>query len=794
MTLRLFASPKLPRVRTGAIVWIFVAIVGCLLAATFYSFQILSSGRTFVAVESRWAKAQRDTTFHLGRYVQTLAHEDYLAYQTAVGVLEGTRAARQELSKDEPDMAAVRAQLRGAGVKDSDVDDLVFLTGQLSRLESTRYLGALWHQSDALVDELRAIAAARRAGGPVDGAPERIQRAHLSLGSLEDEFARTLSEMQRTAQSLVTTVVFFFAAVLLLAGIRLSRRFLAQNERLQRTLAENEGQLRHLVETAPLPLLIVRASDQHIIYANGRALEQFSFDLDAALAHSLAEFHVDPGSRASLAEGLSRTGSVRDLEVRLRNARGREMWMLLSAEPTRYAGHVCLLVALADIDERKRLQDDMRRKAMHDPLTGLPNRAMFMESLDRAVHQARRRAARFSVIFMDLDHFKQVNDSMGHHAGDLLLKVISERLVAAVRAADLVARLAGDEFVVLVEEHGGPEEVMIVGQKVLAALRQPVTIDWRQVEVSASLGIASFPEDGADVATLVRNADVAMYQAKERGRNNFQFYSDERNEMSRTRLVQEKRIRGAIERNEFFLEYQPEVDATTRRILAVEALLRWRDPDAGVVLPPVFMPLAEETGASIPIALWVVDRALQDLRAWTDQGLPVTVAVNLSARQLQHAQLVDEVQALLGRNRIDPACLRLEITEPTLMQDSDAIARAVLAFRALGCEIAIDNFGTGYSSLGLVRGLPVQVVKIDKSLVSYCKTKRECAAIMQAAAVISRALNIRVVAEGVETQEQLDTVRSLGCDALQGYFLARPVDAAGIAATMRAAAEQTLLA
>jgi len=794
MALRLFTTPTLPRVRPGAVVWIFVAIVAAMLAVSLYSVELLASGRTFIAAEARWAKAQRDAVYHLSRYVQTLAHDDYLAYETAIGVLEGTRAARVELAKEEPDMGAVSAQLRGAGVNEPEVDDLVFLARQVSELEPAGYLSSIWRQSDALIDELQAIAAARRAGGALDSAPERIGRVHQSLASLEDEFARSLGDIHRSAQWIVTTVIFIFTCVLLVAGISASRRFLSQNEALQRTLAENESQLRHLVETAPLPLLIVRAADQRILYANGRALEQFALDLDAALSHCLAEFHVDPQSRTGLAEALSRRGQVRDREVRLRDARGREMWLLLSAEPTRYGGEVCLLVALADIDERKRLQDDMRRKAMHDALTGLPNRAMFMEALDRAVHKARRRSSRFSVVFIDLDHFKEINDTLGHQAGDTLLKIVSERLTGAVRAADLVARLAGDEFVVLVEEHAGPEEVMIVGQKVLAALQRPVTIDWRDVQISGSLGIATFPEDGADVPTLVRNADVAMYQAKERGRNNFQFYSAELNELSRHRLAQEQRMRGAIEREEFFLEYQPEVDAASGKVMAVEALLRWRDPEGGVVLPSVFMPLAEDTGAAHAIGLWVLERAIVDLGTWSEQGLDVTLAINLSARQLQQPDLPDEMARMLEANGVEARRLRVEITEPALMQDSESTARAVLAFRALGAEIAIDNFGTGYSSLGLVRGLPIQVVKIDKSLVSHCPHKRECAAIVQACSAISRTLGIRVVAEGVETAEQLETMRALGCDALQGYYLGRPTDAAGIAATIRAAAEQTLLA
>ena len=253
-------------------------------------------------------------------------------------------------------------------------------------------------------------------------------------------------------------------------------------------------------------------------------------------------------------------------------------------------------------------------------------------------------------------------------------------------------------------------------------------------------------------------------------------------------------MRGAIERQEFFLEYQPEVDATSGQVTAVEALLRWRDPEGGVVLPSIFMPLAEETGAAHAIGLWVLERAIVDLGTWSQRGLEVTLAINLSARQLQQPDLPDEMARMLEANGVEARRLRVEITEPTLMQDSEATARAVLAFRALGAEIAIDNFGTGYSSLGLVRGLPIQVVKIDKSLVSQCPNKRECAAIVHACAAISRTLGIRVVAEGVETAEQLETMRALGCDALQGYYLGRPTDAAGIAATMRAAAEQTLLA
>ncbi|MGZ5685952.1 MAG: putative bifunctional diguanylate cyclase/phosphodiesterase, partial [Usitatibacter sp.] len=351
-----------------------------------------------------------------------------------------------------------------------------------------------------------------------------------------------------------------------------------------------------------------------------------------------------------------------------------------------------------------------------------------------------------------------------------------------------------DEFVVLVEEHRGPEEVMVVAQKVLSMLERPVTIDWREATVSGSIGISTFPDDGTDVETLVKNADAAMYKAKERGRNNFQFYSAELNRLSTRRVEQERRVRLALERDEFFLEYQPEVDFATGRVTAVEALLRWRDPVNGVVMPLDFLPIAEETGTVTAIGIWVLDRALADLKGWQEGGLELMLAVNLSPRQLQQHDLPEEVSRLLAAHGIAPECLRLEITEPTLMLESEAAHRAILAMKALGVEMAIDNFGTGYSSLGLMRGLPIQVVKIDRSLVSSCVTKRECGAIVQAAVAMSTVLGIRVVAAGVETEEQRRAMKAYGCDAIQGYLVARPMPASGVAAITSAVAEQTFFA
>jgi diguanylate cyclase (GGDEF)-like protein/PAS domain S-box-containing protein len=788
-------SARTGRVRTrpAAIVWLFVGIIICLLGLTVYSAQLLASGQSFISAESGWAKAQKDAVFYLSRYAVDHSADDWNAYRQALDVIEGDRAARIAMLEPRVDPEAVRRGLERGGVRGEDVPGLLALYRVLRNFSPMQYLMMVWARSDAFIDDLQATGRELHDGpalvpAETERVARRIHRINRSLAPLERDFAQTLDEMQRTAQSFLATGILVVAGVLLIGGITVSRRFLAQSGRLQEALAESEAQLRRLIETAPIPLVIARASDQRLLYLNDRALEQLGLDFSAAVERRFSDFHADAAIRSALGEQLDRAGSVADFEVHLRAANGRESWLLMSARRVRYAGDECLLIALANIDDRKRVQEDMRRRALHDPLTGLANRAMFLESLERAVHKARRRSAQFSLLFVDLDRFKEVNDTMGHSAGDSLLKAVAERLVTAVRQSDLVARLGGDEFVIVIEEHEGPEEVMIVAQKVLAMVARPVPVDWREAAVSASIGIASFPEDGEDIETLLRNADAAMYQSKERGRNNFQFYSPELNVISHRRLELERRVREALERDQLFVEYQPELDLGTGRMVAVEALLRWDDPATGIATPPEFMPVAEETGIAPAIGAWVLDRALADAREWRDQGLELVVAVNLSARQLQQADLAETVARALAAHGVEPRVLRLEVAEPVLMDGADAAHRTLRALQRLGVQMAIDNFGSGFSSLGLVRGLPFAAVKIDRALVSSCPARRECAAIVQATASMAHALGVRVIAQGVESEEQRAQMAELGCDGAQGHYFSEPADPRRIAEFGRATA------
>ena len=793
------SAGSLPGIRSLApgrklvlVVWLFVGIVICLLAAVVYGVSLLSSARAFVVAEGHWSKAQKDAIFHLKRYALEHREDDWKAFQREMQVPLGVRTARMEFLKPKPDLEVVRKGLLQGRSHPEDIEGMVELYYRLRGLDAMQEAIALWKRSDPHIDQLLEIGRRLKDNGRMAPAQTRkaladIDAVHARISPHQDEFSAKLGALQRTAKRALIVATLLFAGLLMLVAIAASRRMLAQSDRAQKSLVENEAQLRLLIESAPLPLLIVRRSDEHLLYANERALQQFALTEAQARGRSLGDFYADTGDRDLVLETLDRTGNVRDQEIEMQDRNGRRFWVLLSVQRIRYAGEACLLAALHNIDDRKRMQDDMRHRAMHDGLTDLPNRAMFMEALDRALRKSRRRHAHFSVLFIDLDRFKVINDTLGHHAGDQLLQAVAERLRAAVRDSDLVARLGGDEFVVLIEDHGGPEEVMIVAQKVLTMLERPVVVEWREVNISCSIGISSFPEDGEDLATLVKNADIAMYQAKERGRNNFQFYSPELNKLTLQRFELETRLRGALDRGEFFLQYQPEVDLESGRILGVEALLRWNDPATGLVMPADFIPLAEETGTIIPIGRWVVDQALKDLKAWREQGLDIYVSVNISARQFQHHELVNEIFQALQASTVAARHLRLEITETMMMHDPPTAERALRALKGLGVELAVDDFGTGFSSLSLVRRFPIHVVKIDRSFVSGCPHNRECVAIVQAVAAMAYTMGLRVVAEGVETEEQREMVASFGCDAAQGFYFYMPISAADVPAHFKAA-------
>jgi diguanylate cyclase (GGDEF)-like protein/PAS domain S-box-containing protein len=436
--------------------------------------------------------------------------------------------------------------------------------------------------------------------------------------------------------------------------------------------------------------------------------------------------------------------------------------------------------------QRKRAEERIQYLATHDGLTGLPNRVMFSQLVNAAIRTARRHRRQLAVLFIDLDRFKAVNDTLGHEAGDRLLQEIAARFRECLRESDVVARLGGDEFVVLLQEVNEAEQVATVARKILSAAIKPVTILAQECRVTASIGICVYPEAAQDEQSLMKNADIAMYRAKEDGKNNFQFYSEAIKVRSLERLSLESSLRRALERDEFTLHYQAKLDFNTGAITGVEALLRWQHPDLGMVAPAQFIPIAEETGLIVPIGRWVLQTACAQNVAWQREGLPpVCVAVNLSARQFTDQDLLKDIADALEQSGMTPALLELELTESLVMRDPAQASRLLAAIKRLGVRIAIDDFGVGYSSLAQIKRFPIDTLKVDRSFIRDIAHNAEDRAITEAVIAMGKTLSLTVVAEGVETQEQRTFLLDHACDAMQGYHFSRPVPQAEFASVLR---------
>jgi diguanylate cyclase (GGDEF)-like protein len=424
--------------------------------------------------------------------------------------------------------------------------------------------------------------------------------------------------------------------------------------------------------------------------------------------------------------------------------------------------------------------------AFHDGLTGLPNRSMFSKLLSQSISEAHRYQRQLAVAFLDLDRFKQINDTLGHEAGDQLLKEVAARLKGCVRDSDAVARLGGDEFVVLLPELGDGKYAAAVAQKILLLIAKPFTLIGHEFRVTASIGISTYPHDGLDEQTLTKNADIAMYQAKAEGKNNFQFYSEKLNVNSLERLALESSLRLALERNEFRLNYQAKRDIASGRITGMEALLRWEHPDLGTVMPMQFIPVADETGLIIPIGKWVLKTVCLQSVAWQREGLPaLCIAVNLTGRQFADESLLADVTEILGSTGMNPQLLEVELSESLLMHDVDNTLRILTGLKALGIRIAIDDFGTGYSSLATLQRFPLDTIKIDRSFVHGLTRDLESRGLADAIIAMGRSLSLTVVAQGVETQEEAEFLRVHACDELQGFYFNRPVPADQFAQLLR---------
>ena len=460
--------------------------------------------------------------------------------------------------------------------------------------------------------------------------------------------------------------------------------------------------------------------------------------------------------------------------------------------PLRLAG------AVHDITRRRDAEEQIRRLAYYDPLTGLPNRLLFTEQLHQAIHHAERNHQQVAIMFVDLDHFKRVNDTLGHGAGDELLRVVSKRLSASLRCQDAVsrlegeaegssiARLGGDEFIVMLSGMHRPSDAANVAKRLVEALAEPVVVGGTEIFIGSSVGIAMYPNDGADIDTLLMNADTAMYRAKEAGRGGFQFYDRWMNARALDRLMMESQLRRAMDRSEFVLHYQPRVDVVTGRIVGAEALIRWQHPDKGLVQPLDFIPLVEDTGLVIPIGEWAIGEVCRQIAAWQADGISaVSVAVNLAATHLRERRLPELVQQKMQSNGLQPGLLEIEVTESILLVEPELSLLTAERLSNMGVRLSIDDFGTGYSSLSYLKRLPIHALKIDRSFVRDLAHDPDDAAIITAIIAMAHSLKLKVVAEGVETEAQLAFLRARQCDEYQGFLMRRPMAAADFGALLR---------
>lgn len=455
----------------------------------------------------------------------------------------------------------------------------------------------------------------------------------------------------------------------------------------------------------------------------------------------------------------------------------------LNANSIQCGNRQAVCIFARDISERKHYEGELLYKANHDPLTGLPNRMLLLDRLNHAIFNHARTEKMIAVLFCDLDQFKVINDTYGHAVGDTLLQEVAGRLQNFVRKSDTIARLGGDEFTLVIESIAWPRDAVHVAQKIIDAMAEPFRCDVGNLFITTSIGMTCYPLDGTSAEGLLQNADTAMYHAKEKGRNNYQFFSQELNDKMRARLMLENGLRQALERGEFLLYYQPRVHALTGDILGVEALLRWQHPDKGLVLPLNFIPLAEETGLIVQIGEWVLRSACAQNKAWHDAGYThLKVSVNVSVRQFCNQWLAAMVQKILHETGLKPEFLELEITESLLMQNPDESAMLLSDLKKMGVSIALDDFGTGYSSLMQLKDLPIDILKIDKIFIADIDRDSTDETLVATILQMAHNLGVGVVGEGVETREQADYLINRGCDELQGHYFSKPLPAKKISA------------
>jgi len=617
--------------------------------------------------------------------------------------------------------------------------------------------------------------------GPESARFHEAHDAPLLAGPSSVTYERRMERPQAPRLELLYNKVTFVDRAGHVGGLIATVTDVTQYKEAERALEASEARFRVLTESS-IDLISVLDAEGRILYQSPALKHLLGFDPAATIGHDVSEYvHRDDLEhvRATLKRIVESGHSSEAAEFRLRHRDG--MWRTFESLGTNCLGdpHIHGIVFNSrDVTDRKVIQQRIQHLAYHDNLTGLPNRSLLQDRLAHSIARAERAGRKVGVLFIDLDNFKNINDTLGHDVGDELLRQVARRLSECVRLEDTIARQGGDEFIVLLDGLEDSRGASLVAQKILNALRKAFVLGGSDQHVSGSVGIAMFPEDGRDAQTLMKNADTAMFHGKTQGKNTYQFFTQQMNVAVKRRMTLESALRRAVMNHDFVLHYQPQIDLDTGEILAVEALVRWKTEDSGTVSPGDFIPLAEETGLINEIGEWVLREACRQAREWQNMGLPRRrMAVNLSARQFGDRGFLDMVTRSLAETGLDPACLELEITESQVMRQTEGMIMLLNKLSEMGVQLAIDDFGTGYSSLSYLKRLPIQKLKIDQSFVRDITVDPNDTAIVVAIINMAKSLDLDTIAEGVETAGQLALLRSKGCHVGQGYYFSAPVRA-----------------
>jgi diguanylate cyclase (GGDEF)-like protein/PAS domain S-box-containing protein len=788
------------------VIWPFLAGTIFLVGLSVFSMSILSATRAYVEGESLWSKAQKEAVFRLNRYADTHDEADFQLYRKAIAVPLGDKKARLQLDAPFPNVDIARQGFIEGRNHADDINGMISLFRNFRNIDFMRKPISIWADGDALIAELMKEADTLHAAVRSDNTGsatlrpilERISLFNARLTPLEDAFSYSLGEASRKVRDLLLFAIWAIAFVLMSFVGYISYQFFARKEQYEKKLSLLTAQAAvkeerriadaRIRDQAALldkarDAITVRSLEHRILYWNKSAERLYGWSMEQAIGTQIENLIYNDS--ALFAEATNRVLEFGEWSGEICKHRNdgstltiESRWTLVKDEQ---GTPQSILSIDTDITARKVAEHGVWQLAFYDPLTGLPNRLLLQDRLRLALASSSHSHASGALLFIDLDNFKALNDTLGHEKGDLLLQQVAQHLAACVRESDTVARLGGDEFIVMLTDmHDTPQDIGIharnIAEKILDALRQPCLIDGMEQYTTASIGIALFEDRHDTVSDLLRRADLAMYQAKAAGRNTVRFFNQHMQAAVSARAVLESDLRQGLRECEFLLYYQPQINQDGTMI-GMEALIRWQHPTRGLVLPANFISVTEETALILHLGQWVLKTACAQLAKWATQPsmASFSIAVNVSARQFHHEQFLEQLLTTIDRSGANPNKLKLELTESVLLDDVEATIVKMEALKAKGICFSLDDFGTGYSSLSYLKRLPLDELKIDQSFVRDVLTDSNDAVIACSIVSLAQSLGLEVLAEGVETQEQRDFLAHHDCHMYQGYLFSRPL-------------------